>query len=182
MAADATALLQAPVAAGASGAPAPADDERARVAALIDGYRDAFARGDARAAAAAYRTPYAIVRPELTRVVDSAAACQAELGRIIDFYRWCGMARVVAEALRMEGGAGVWLVHATWLTLDGAGAPINRVDASYVVASEPGRERIIGLIGHNETIRRLPALRARAALGPGERLAPLGALRAHGER
>jgi hypothetical protein len=77
----------------------------------------------------------------------------------------------------MDGGDGVWLVHATWLTLDGAGAPINRVDASYVVAAEPGHERIIGLIGHNETIRRLPALRARAAVGAGERLTPLSALR-----
>ena len=127
---------------------------------FFEEYRQALARGDTDALVRAYRTPLPVVRPDRVRTVEDAETLREELGKIVDFYRWAGMADVALENYREDGFAeGLTMVSLTWRPTDAAGAGIARVDVTFAVRPVRDGARIAAVIAHNEERRRQPIVR-----------------------
>jgi hypothetical protein len=143
----------------------PASSDAAKPApdsarAFFEAYADALTRLDIDALVAVYRLPLPVVRPDRTRVVEQEETLRAEIGRILDFYRWSGMARVEIGAFSVEGFAiGMDVVSLTWLPLRDDGAEIARIDATFALRRTREGGRIAAVIAHNEEHHRQPILR-----------------------
>lgn len=132
----------------------------AEVAAFFERYRVALERADADWLAACYRVPLPVIRPDRTVLVDDPAALRAEIGKILDFYRWSGMARVELARLAVERSeSGLDVATLTWRPLTAEGAEIARIDQTFIVRRTLGEARIAGVVAHNEERRRVPILR-----------------------
>lgn len=155
--------------------PRPDHDD---VRAFFETYRQWLAALDLDRLVSVYRVPLPVVRPDRTRLVGDVATLRAEIGRILDFYRWSGMKTVEIGMFRLDGfEVGMDIVSLTWLPMTGAGEEIARIDATFALRRVFGGARIAAVIAHNEERHRQPILRT--ALGPSERpheprLRPLG--------
>jgi hypothetical protein len=130
------------------------------VAAFLDRYRAALERFDADAAAACYRTPLPVVRPDRTSVVEDAATLRAEIAHILDFYRWSGMARLAFDRLAVQGfDPGLDVVSLTWRPMTAAGAEIARIDVTFALRRTADGARIAAVLAHDEERRRAPIVR-----------------------
>jgi hypothetical protein len=151
--------MSAPDPAAAAGATEGAEALRA-VAAFLDRYRAALERFDLDAAAACYRTPLPVIRPDRTGVVEDAATLRAEIGHILDFYRWSGMARLALDRLSAQSfDGGLDVVSLTWRPLTAAGAEIARIDVTFALRRTADGARIAAVLAHDEERRRAPIVR-----------------------
>ena len=127
---------------------------------FVESYRRALERFDLDAVAARYRLPLPVIRPDRVRMVDGPDMLRAELGMILDFYRWAGMVRVRAHDVRVDGfDPGMELVSLTWRPQDAAGQVIADIDVTYTLRRALGGHRITAVVAHNEERRRAPILR-----------------------
>lgn len=134
--------------------------EHTETRAFFEQYADALARQDLDALVSVYRLPLPVIRPDRTRVIEDAATLRAEIGRILDFYRWSGMHRVAIGQFRTDGfDVGMNVVSLTWLPLTSEGAEIARIDATFALRPIRGGARIAAVIAHNEERHRVPILR-----------------------
>jgi hypothetical protein len=127
---------------------------------FFDRYAAALSRFDLDALIDAYRVPLPVVRPDRTRVVEDAPTLRAEIGKILDFYRWSGMTGVDIDGFRVDGFAeGMDVVSLTWLPRTAEGAEIARIDVTFALRRTRDGGRIAAMLAHNEERHRVPILR-----------------------
>ena len=125
--------------------------------AFAEAYRAALEALDPDAVAAFYRTPLPVIRPDRLRIVEDRATLRAELAKLLDVYRWAGMARV--DMLRVAAerfDPGFDLLSLTWVPRDRDGDEIARVDVTYALRPTSDGARIAAVLAHNEERRRQP--------------------------
>jgi hypothetical protein len=130
------------------------------IAAFFERYRALLEAGDAAAVAALYRTPLPVIRPDRTVLVEQADTLRDEIAKILDFWRWSGMARIEMPRLSIERSeAGLDLASLTWRPVTVEGAAIARIDQTFVLRRTLLDLRIAAVIAHNEERGRVPILR-----------------------
>ena len=137
------------------------DDDAQEVRRFFETYAKALAGLDLDFLVSVYRVPLPVVRPDRTRVVEDAVTLRAEIGKILDFYRWSGMQRVEIGSFRVDGfDVGMHVVSLTWLPMTAKDEEIARIDATFALRRVFGGARIAAVIAHNEERHRQPILRA----------------------
>lgn len=137
------------------------DDDAHEVRRFFETYAKALAGHDLDFLVSVYRVPLPVVRPDRTRLMEDVAILRAEIGKILDFYRWSGMQRVEIGSFRVDGfDVGMHVVSLTWLPMTAKGEEIARIDATFALRRVFGGARIAAVIAHNEERHRQPILRA----------------------
>lgn len=136
---------------------------------LFEAYRRAMETGDIDAMASAYDLPLTVIRPDRTARLRSRCRLLEELQKIIDSYRWAGMARMEMAHFEEVGFMdSLGIVNATWRPRDAEGEVLTEVDTTYVLRQGGPHPVVIAVMAHNEETRRAALLREQPAGGGGE--------------